>query len=86
MKLKNIMKFSKFILEDKSEIESDVVKYLSSLNDGLINSDLNDLIKSHNIEDKRELIEDVLLHIGDKLEDDEFHAVEDELKKTFLKK
>ena len=86
MKLKNIMEFSKFILEDKSEIESDVVKYLSGLNDGVVNSDLNDLITSHSIEDKKELIEDVLLHIGDKLEDDEFHAVEDELKKTFLKK
>jgi len=86
MKLKNIMKFSKFTLENNSEIESDVVNYLSSLNDNEINSDLNDLIKSHNIEDKKELIEDILLHISDKLKDDEFHAVEDELKKTFLKK
>ncbi len=86
MKLKNIMKFSEFILEDKSEIESDVVRYLYTLGDGEINSDLNDLIRSHSVEDKQELIDDVLSHISDKLEDDEFHVVEDELKKTFLKK
>lgn len=80
------MEFSKFINEDKSDIKYDVVRYLTDLNDKIINGDLNDLIKSHDNEDKKELIEDVLLHISDKLNDNEFHTIEDELKKLFLKK
>jgi hypothetical protein len=33
----------------------------------------------------KNIIEDILIHVGDMLEDDEYHMVEDELKKQFIK-
>ena len=32
----------------------------------------------------KNIIEDILIHVGDMLEDDEYHMVEDELKKQFI--
>ena len=80
MKLKNIMEFSSFNLNK----ESDVIQFLSNLNHGPVNSLSKDLTESYDLDEKKELIEDILLCISDKLNDDDFHKVEDELKNLFL--
>lgn len=85
MKLKNIMKYSDYIKE-KLDNDFDIVEFLASFGDFEVNGDLNDLITTHDNESKIELIEDILIHVGDMLEDDEYHMVEDELKKQFIKK
>ena len=81
MRLKNILEFSRFNLDK----DSDVVKHLKKLNDDLVNKLLLDMERSNNLDEKKELVEDILLHISDKLNDEDFHKVEDELKNLFLK-
>jgi hypothetical protein len=85
MKLKNIMKYSDYLKEKLEDNSFDVVEFLASIGDGEVNGDLNDLITTHDEDLKIELIEDILIHVGDMLEDDEYHMVEDELKTQFIK-
>jgi hypothetical protein len=85
MKLKNIMKYSDYLKEKLENNKFDVIEFLSSIGDSEVNGDLNDLITTHDVDLKIELIEDILIHVGDMLEDDEYHMVEDELKKQFIK-
>ena len=80
MKLKNILEFSSFGLNK----ESDAIQLIKRFNDDLVNKLLKNLSESNDSNEKVELIEDILLHISDKLNDDDFHKVEDELKNLFL--
>jgi len=79
------MKYSDYLKEKLENNKFDVIEFLSSIGDSEVNGDLNDLITTHDVDLKIELIEDILIHVGDMLEDDEYHMVEDELKKQFIK-
>jgi len=83
MKLKNIITYMSFINEDSKKF--DVIEFLSDLGDPIVNNDINELVISHTLEEKKELIEDVLLHVGDIIGDKEYSLVDSELRKLFLK-
>jgi len=83
MKLKNIITYMSFINEDSNKF--DVIEFLSDLGDPIVNNDINELVISHTLEEKKELIEDVLLHVGDIIGDKEYSLVDSELRKLFLK-
>jgi hypothetical protein len=72
-----------FINEDSNKF--DVIEFLSDLGDPIVNNDINELVISHTLEEKKELIEDVLLHVGDIIGDKEYSLVDSELRKLFLK-
>jgi hypothetical protein len=72
-----------FINEDSKKF--DVIEFLSDLGDPIVNNDINELVISHTLEEKKELIEDVLLHVGDIIGDKEYSLVDSELRKLFLK-
>ena len=79
MKIKRIMEYSEFKSQD-----FDVIEFLDGLNNPEVNGFINDLIKSHDEETRYEIIEDILLFIGDMITDSEYYVVERDLKK-FLK-
>lgn len=83
------MKFRKPKVLNYTVFNSDklsVVEYLYSLGDSDINGDINDLITTHDQQSKKEIIESILLDIGNLVSDEDYHKVEDELKKEFIKK
>lgn len=78
----NIKKFNQFSLV----MESETIGFLKGLKKPEINSDLNDLFRSNDFLERKELIEDILLEIGDIVDDEQYHKIEDELNSEFLQK
>ncbi len=78
----NIKKFNQFSLV----MESETISFLNGLKRPEINSDLNDLFVSTDFLERKELIEDILLEIGDIVDDEQYHKIEDELNSEFLQK
>jgi hypothetical protein len=78
----NIKKFNQFSLV----MESETISFLKGLKKPEINSDLNDLFRSNDFLERKELIEDILLEIGDIVDDEQYHKIEDELNSEFLQK
>ncbi len=78
----NIKKFNQFSLV----MESETISFLKGLKRPEINSDLNDLFVSTDFLERKELIEDILLVIGDVVDDEQYHKIEDELNSEFLQK
>lgn len=81
MKIKKVMEHYEFTNKN-----TDILDFLYKMEDPIVNGDVNSLIRSHDKNEKEELIEDILLHISDKLSDEDFHQIEDELRKRILKK
>jgi hypothetical protein len=69
----NIKKFNQFSLV----MESETISFLKGLKKPEINSDLNDLFRSNDFLERKELIEDILLEIGDIVDDEQYHKIED---------
>jgi hypothetical protein len=71
---------------ESSSEDSSVLDFLYNLNDPIINGDVNSLIKSHDDIEKKEIIEDILLYIGDILDDENYHRIENGLNNMIIKK
>jgi len=78
----NIKKFNQFSII----MESEVIGFLKNLNKPEVNSDLNDLFKSHDFLERKELIEDILLAVSDEVSEEDLHKIEDDLNLEFLQK
>jgi len=78
----NIKKFNQFSII----MESEVIGFLKNLNKPEVNSDLNDLFKSHDFLERKELIEDILLVVSDEVSEEDLHKIEDDLNLEFLQK
>lgn len=81
MKRYKIMEYFEFTKSD-----SDIIQFLYDLNDSELNGFVNELIKSRDIKEKTELVEDILLIIGDIVSDTEYYSVHKYLNDEFLKK
>lgn len=74
-----ITKFSEFIMNEKLVEDIDVIDYLYSLKNPDINGFVNDFISDRSR--REEYIEDILLEIGDTIEDEKYDWISKELKK-----
>jgi len=63
--------------------QDDVIDYLLSLDDEHIKVFINNLL-SHDKEDKSEYVEDILLEIQDKIDDDKYDWVAKRIKKFYI--
>lgn len=75
-----IKKWTNFILESQTEI-SDIFDYLSKLGSSEINNDIEELKKTTDEESISYLIENILLEVSELVSDEDYHKVENELKK-----
>jgi hypothetical protein len=76
IKIKSFYKFN--------ESESfDVLEYLNNIDDSLLKKDLE---KLKTTQEKREIIEDILIQIGNIVDDQMYRKIEIELTNKFLKK
>ena len=73
-----IIKFDQFLIESSS---IDVINFLKSLNDDYVNDMIDKLINSDNSEEKEESIQNIILEMGDKLDDEKYNWVVNELEK-----
>ena len=78
MKNKNIVNYSDF-----KEKKDDVIAYLYSFRLTELNSDIHDLITSNSSENRKEIIQNILLIISDKLTDDDYQKLEEDLNKEY---
>lgn len=83
-KLKNIKDYTAYISDPESS-RKDTIGYLYSLNSSDVNGLVNDLITSGSHKEKKEIIQDILLQIGDAVNDEDYHKIEDDLKENYLK-
>lgn len=79
VKESKIMRFNELLDDDST----DVIAELYDLGDGDINGLVNDLVKTHGQNDKKEIIEDILLALDDikGMTPEKFNKFEDGLKK-----
>ena len=58
-----------------------MINFLKSLNDDYVNDMIDKLINSDNSEEKEESIQNIILEMGDKLDDEKYNWVVNELEK-----
>ena len=76
-----ISTFEKFIKEGIEIEDDDVISFLYSLGNPDLNGMINDFLTTGNKGLKEEYMEDIILEIGEDVEDDEYDWVCKELKK-----
>lgn len=77
-----ISKFNEFIMmNEKLKEGEDVFKFLYTLKDPEVNGYINELMTTHDEEDKRLCVQDILIEIEDRITDEDFNVVSSELKK-----
>ena len=76
--MKKVTSYSKF-----RENKDDVIDYLYSFNITEINNDIHDLVTSGPSEDRKEIIENILLVISDRLSEDDYQKLESDLHKEY---
>ena len=89
--MKNIFtNFDSFIKENKEEeedteddinYEKDILNFLYSFDNADLDCMVNDFVGASTIDNKTDLMEDILLEIGDELSDEEYNWVSSELQK-----
>lgn len=77
-----VIKFNEFIMmNEKLKEGEDVFKFLYTLKDPEVNGYINELMTTHDEEDKRLCVQDILIEIEDRITDEDFNVVSSELKK-----
>ena len=76
-----IIKFNDFTMNEKLKDGDDIFKVLYALEDPEVNGYVNEFLTTHDREDKKMYRQDILLEIGNKVTEEDYNWISNELKK-----